>query len=152
SSPPQELTGIPPPPKKQEFPSPPPPRIISKPIKFQPTPPLAFPIPCVEEEITKIGHEGQQEEEPNKKEMTDNLRFWAAKFGMTKIPLMVKPREEAKVERMVVRTDFVAAEEEDLAVPTCPLEQQIKEFDLTNFMLEEEFNQGQDYLQTLEEG
>ncbi|KAH9296232.1 hypothetical protein KI387_039820, partial [Taxus chinensis] len=49
-------------------------------------------------------------------------------------------------------TDFVAAEEEDLAAPTCPLEQQIKEFDLTNFMLEEEFNQEQDCLQTLEEG
>ncbi|KAH9293650.1 hypothetical protein KI387_041142, partial [Taxus chinensis] len=43
-------------------------------------------------------------------------------------------------------------EEEDLAVPTCPLEQQIEEFDLTNFMLEEEFNQEQDCLQTLEEG
>ncbi|KAH9314851.1 hypothetical protein KI387_023478, partial [Taxus chinensis] len=37
--------------------------------------------------------------------------------------------------------------EEDLAVPTCPLEQQIEEFDLTNFMLEEEFNQEQDFLQ-----
>ncbi|KAH9315440.1 hypothetical protein KI387_024067, partial [Taxus chinensis] len=37
--------------------------------------------------------------------------------------------------------------EEDLAVTTCPLEQQIEEFDLTNFMLEEEFNQEQDCLQ-----
>ena len=51
--------------------------------------------------------------------MTDNLRVWAAKFGMTKIPLMVKPTEEAEVEQVVVRTDFVG--EEDLAVPTCPL-------------------------------
>ncbi|KAH9327857.1 hypothetical protein KI387_044349, partial [Taxus chinensis] len=102
---------------------------------------------------------------------------------------------EAKVEQMVVKTDFVAAEEEQkeeadqqsvfsessahvgtlfegnadsiqvaqsaieeesseevLAVPTCPLEQQIEEFDLKNFMLEEEFNQEQDCLQTLEEG
>ncbi|KAH9298791.1 hypothetical protein KI387_030473, partial [Taxus chinensis] len=42
--------------------------------------------------------------------------------------------------------------EEDLAVPTCPLEQQIEEFDLTNFMLEEEFNREQDCLQILEEG
>ncbi|KAH9311581.1 hypothetical protein KI387_026616, partial [Taxus chinensis] len=65
---------------------------------------------------------------------------------------MVKPTEEAKVEQMVARADFVAAKEEDLAVPTCPLEQQIEEFDLTNFMLEEEFNQEQDCLQTLEEG
>ncbi|KAH9288395.1 hypothetical protein KI387_032512, partial [Taxus chinensis] len=60
------------------------------------------------------------------------------------------PTEEAKVEQMVVRTDFV--EEEDLAAPTCPVEQKIEEFDLTNFMLEEEFNQEQDSLQTLEEG
>ncbi|KAH9323530.1 hypothetical protein KI387_018169, partial [Taxus chinensis] len=36
--------------------------------------------------------------------------------------------------------------------PTCPLEQQNEEFDLTNFMLEEEFNQEQDCLQTLEKG
>ncbi|KAH9292522.1 hypothetical protein KI387_042292, partial [Taxus chinensis] len=43
-------------------------------------------------------------------------------------------------------------EEEDLAAPACPLEQQNEEFDLTNFMLEEEFNQEQDCLQTLEEG
>ncbi|KAH9299678.1 hypothetical protein KI387_031360, partial [Taxus chinensis] len=41
--------------------------------------------------------------------------------------------------------------EEDLAVPTCPLEQQIKEFDLTNFVLEEYFYQEQDYLQVIEE-
>ncbi|KAH9321436.1 hypothetical protein KI387_016075, partial [Taxus chinensis] len=66
---------------------------------------------------------------------------------------MVKLTEKARVgEQVVVRTDFVAAEEEDLAVPTCPLEQQIEDFDLTNFMLEEEFNQEQDCLQTLEEG
>ncbi|KAH9317039.1 hypothetical protein KI387_018808, partial [Taxus chinensis] len=106
------------------------------------------------------------------------------------IPLMVKPTEEAKVEQMVVKTVFVAAEEEqkeeadqqsvlsessvhdgtlfegnddsiqvaqsaimkesseeDLAVPTCPVEQQIEEFGLKNFMLEEEFNQEQDCLQ-----
>ncbi|KAH9304475.1 hypothetical protein KI387_008879, partial [Taxus chinensis] len=94
------------------------------------------------------------------------------------------PTEEVKVEeQVVVRTDFVAAEEEkkeevdqqsicleccvhvstlleedvdpiqvaqsameeerskrDIAAPTCPLEQQIEEFDLTNFMLEEDFN------------
>ncbi|KAH9322851.1 hypothetical protein KI387_017490, partial [Taxus chinensis] len=35
----------------------------------------------------------------------------------------------------------------DLAAPTCPLEQQIGEFDLTNVMLEEEFDQEQDNLQ-----
>ncbi|KAH9309041.1 hypothetical protein KI387_036952, partial [Taxus chinensis] len=43
-------------------------------------------------------------------------------------------------------------EEEVLAVPTCPLQQQIEEFDLTNFMLEEDFNQEKGCLQTLEEG
>ncbi|KAH9313176.1 hypothetical protein KI387_028211, partial [Taxus chinensis] len=40
----------------------------------------------------------------------------------------------------------------DLAAPTCPLEQQIEEFDLENFTLEEEFNQEQDCLQATEEG
>ncbi|KAH9308000.1 hypothetical protein KI387_035911, partial [Taxus chinensis] len=77
------------------------------------------------------------------------------------IPLMVKPTEEARVGEadqwwlglFEGSADFqVAVEEEDLTVPTCPLEQQIEEFDLTNFMLEEEFNQEQDCLQTLEEG
>ncbi|KAH9293642.1 hypothetical protein KI387_041155, partial [Taxus chinensis] len=112
SSPPQELKEIPSPPKKQEVSPPLPPQKIAKSIELQPIPPLAFPIPCGEEEIAKIGHEGQQEEEPNRKEMTDNLSVWALKFGMTKIPLMVKPTEEAKVEQMVVKTDFVAVEEE----------------------------------------
>ncbi|KAH9303307.1 hypothetical protein KI387_014890, partial [Taxus chinensis] len=69
------------------------------------------------------------------------------------IPLMVKPIEEARVGgQVVVRTNFVAAEEEDLAVPTCPLEQQTEEFNLTNFMLEEEFYQEQDCIQLVEEG
>ncbi|KAH9315883.1 hypothetical protein KI387_024510, partial [Taxus chinensis] len=36
--------------------------------------------------------------------------------------------------------------------PTCPLEQQIEEFDLKNFMLEEEVNQEKDCLQAAEEG
>ncbi|KAH9316222.1 hypothetical protein KI387_024849 [Taxus chinensis] len=109
---------------------------------------------------------------------------------------MVKPSKEVGVgEQVVVKTDFVAAEEEqkeeadqqsvclessvhvgtlfegnadsiqvtqsaieeesleeDLAVPTCPLEQQIEEFDLTNFVLEEEFYQEQDCLQVVEKG
>ncbi|KAH9304330.1 hypothetical protein KI387_008734, partial [Taxus chinensis] len=42
--------------------------------------------------------------------------------------------------------------EEDLAVPTCPLEQQIEEFDLANFMIEKEVIQEQDGLQAVEEG
>ncbi|KAH9311764.1 hypothetical protein KI387_026799, partial [Taxus chinensis] len=38
---------------------------------------------------------------------------WALKFGMTIIPLMVKPSEEVGVgEKVMVRTYFVAAEEE----------------------------------------
>ncbi|KAH9291037.1 hypothetical protein KI387_044166 [Taxus chinensis] len=152
SSPPQELTEIPLPPKKQEVSLPPPPQKIVKPVEVQPIPPLTFPIPCGEEDIEKISHQGQQEEEPGKEEMIKSLVSLALKFGIEKIPLLVKPTEEAKVEQMVVRTDFVAAEEKDLAVPTRPLEQQIEEFELTNFMLEEEFNQEQDCLQTLEEG
>ncbi|KAH9319989.1 hypothetical protein KI387_021758, partial [Taxus chinensis] len=40
----------------------------------------------------------------------------------------------------------------NLAVPTCPLEQQFEEFDMEKFMLEEEFNQEKDGLQTAEEG
>ncbi|KAH9297327.1 hypothetical protein KI387_029009, partial [Taxus chinensis] len=76
------------------------------------------------------------------------------------IPLMVNPTKEAEVgEQMVVRTDSVAAEEEqkeesseeNIAVPTCPLEQQIEEFDLTNFMLEEELIQEQYCLRKLRE-
>ncbi|KAH9320352.1 hypothetical protein KI387_043948 [Taxus chinensis] len=168
SSPPQELTETPPPPKKQEVSPPPPPQKIVKSVEFQPIPPFAFPIPCGEEEIAKIGHEGQQEEEPNRKEMTDNLRVWAAKFGIEKIPLLVKPTEEAKVEQMVVRTEFLAAEEEHIPVveeksadpralttkqatgepsvllSTSPLPSSNaeEEFDLSNSMSESEGNHG----------
>ncbi|KAH9324069.1 hypothetical protein KI387_004247, partial [Taxus chinensis] len=92
----------------------------------------------------------QQKRRPNKDEEIQRQTTWALRFGMKNIPLMVKPIEEANVEKMVMRTDFV--EEEDLTAPTSPLEQKIEEFDLKNFMLEEEFNQGQDCLQTLEEG
>ncbi|KAH9307257.1 hypothetical protein KI387_035168, partial [Taxus chinensis] len=41
---------------------------------------------------------------------------------------------------------------EDMVVPNSPLEQQFKDFSLTSFMLEEEVIQGQDGLQTPEEG
>ncbi|KAH9302003.1 hypothetical protein KI387_013586, partial [Taxus chinensis] len=62
----------------------------------------------------------QQEEEPNREEMTDNLKSWAAKFGFTKIPLMVKPIEEVKVEEPVVAEAEFAVEEEDHTVSEAP--------------------------------
>lgn len=43
--------------------------------------------------------------------MTYNLKIWALKFGIIKIPLMVKPKEEIKVEEPVVAKAEFAAEE-----------------------------------------
>ncbi|KAH9307653.1 hypothetical protein KI387_035564, partial [Taxus chinensis] len=113
SFPPQELKEIPSTPREQEGSSPPPPRKIVKSIKLQPTPPLTFLIPCGEEEIAKISHQGQQEKEPSKEGMIKSLVSLALKYGIEKIPLLMKPIEEAGVEeQMVVRIDFVAVEEE----------------------------------------
>ncbi|KAH9288709.1 hypothetical protein KI387_032826, partial [Taxus chinensis] len=45
--------------------------------------------------------------------MIKSLVSLALKYGIEKIPLLMKPTEEARVEeQMVVKTDFVAAEEE----------------------------------------
>ncbi|KAH9310811.1 hypothetical protein KI387_025846, partial [Taxus chinensis] len=53
---------------------------------------------------------------------------------------------------LVDESTMERSSEEDLAVPTCPLEQQIEEFDLENFMIEKEVIQEQDGLQAAEEG
>lgn len=44
--------------------------------------------------------------------MEDNLKSWDPKFGFTKIPLMVKPIENVKVEDLVVAEDKFASEKE----------------------------------------
>ncbi|KAH9300177.1 hypothetical protein KI387_011760, partial [Taxus chinensis] len=59
---------------------------------------------------------------------------------------------EGNADSIQVAQSTIKQKEEDLAAPTCPLEQQIEKFDLKNFMLEEEFNQEKDCLQTSEEG
>ncbi|KAH9306852.1 hypothetical protein KI387_011256, partial [Taxus chinensis] len=85
---------------------------------------------------------------------------WAAKFGFTKIPLMVKPTEEVKFKEPVV-TEFEFATEKDYTVLEAPSVEQAREehsvlpptsspssydigeyFDLSNFMFEEEGNHG----------
>ncbi|KAH9313422.1 hypothetical protein KI387_044056 [Taxus chinensis] len=76
--------------------------------------------------------------------MIKSLVNLALRSGIEKIPLLVKPTEEVKVEeKVVVRTDFVAVEEQ---------KEEIEEFELKNFVLEEEFNQDQDFLQAVEKG
>ncbi|KAH9287430.1 hypothetical protein KI387_031547, partial [Taxus chinensis] len=103
----------------------------------------------------------QQEVEPNREEMTNNLKIWAAKFGFTKIPLMVKPIEEVKVEEPVVDEAKFAAEEKDHIVLEAPSVEQAtgepsvlpstsspsrsdveEEFELSNFMFEDEGSHG----------
>ncbi|KAH9331677.1 hypothetical protein KI387_003785, partial [Taxus chinensis] len=53
---------------------------------------------------------------------------------------------------LVDESTMERSSEEDLAVPTCPLEQQIEEFDLEKFMIEKEVIQEQEGLQAVEEG
>ncbi|KAH9316611.1 hypothetical protein KI387_025238, partial [Taxus chinensis] len=148
SSPPQELKEIPSNPRKQEVTPPFPPKIIAKTVESQPTPPLAFQNPCWENENQKINHEGQKKEEPNRKEMIDNLKSWAAKFGITKIPLLVKPTEEVKVkEQVVVKADFIAAKMKENKKSICSkcsvhvgtlLEEDVDPIEVTQSAMEEE--------------
>ena len=111
SSPPQKLTEIPSPPKKQEFIPPPPPQKIAKPFELQSTSPLAFPNPCWEDKNQNANQgKQQQKEEPNKDEEIQSLKSWALKFGITKIPLMVKPIEDVEVgEQVENKADFITA-------------------------------------------
>ncbi|KAH9325469.1 hypothetical protein KI387_005647, partial [Taxus chinensis] len=84
------------------------------------------------------------------------MMSWAAKFGFTKIPLMVKPIEEVKFEEPVMtEVEFLVKEdhtfskapsveqaiEKPLVLPptSSPLGFDVEEeFDLSNFMFEEE--------------
>ncbi|KAH9311246.1 hypothetical protein KI387_026281, partial [Taxus chinensis] len=82
------------------------------------------------------------------------------KMGETKSEFIVA-KEEGIIDNfllsfegpiLVDESTMERSSEEDLAVPTCPLEQQIEEFDLENFMIEKEVIQEQDGLQAAEEG
>ena len=44
--------------------------------------------------------------------MIENLKSWAIRFGIAKIPLMVKPIEEVRVEEPMVAKVELAAEQE----------------------------------------
>ncbi|KAH9300106.1 hypothetical protein KI387_011689, partial [Taxus chinensis] len=85
--------------------------------------------------------------------------IWAAKFGFTKTPLIVKPIEEVRVKEPVVAEVEFAADEEDHTISEAPSVEQAREeplvlpftsspssfdveeeFELSKFMFEDEGN------------
>lgn len=136
---------------KQEVPPPSPPQTIANLVEPQPATRLTFPSPCWED--TQESNQVKQEEYPNRKEIPYNLMSWAAKFGFIKIPLLVKPTEEVKVEEQVMaKADFIAVENQEdqsSSYSECSvhvgtlLEEDVDPIEVTKSAMEEEIKSGQ---------
>lgn len=65
-------------------------------METPPTNPLSFLSPFWEE-TPKTSQGERQIEKSKREEMIENLKSYATKFEFSKVPLLVKPMEEAKV-------------------------------------------------------